>query len=623
MSLDLYTMDETPPAPAVGCLPPRVPILRLATPFRPWATATLLLLLIACRGTQGRAGVGPVVPSPRASGGRSLGVNLSGVDYWGQEWTFVDLLKRGKDWGEKPGGTFTVDKDGWVSSMDPGTKRVALIGDADPHFQRNFPMGRYVALYDGKGELSIECERCREVSRKPGRIVVEIGDTTYVQIVIQSVDPSNYLRNVRVVPIEHEATHLTQPFHPKFLEGIRPFAAIRHFGNQKTNGNLQVHWSDRTRPTAVFQDTDAGIAVEYMVQLSNVTANDAWFCIPPRADDDYVRNFARMVFTRLDADRKVYVELGNEIWNESPPYGDDGRWMAEQARRLKIPLNSDDDRSDMTLRLRYQVYRSRQIFEIFQAEMKGLKIDPRRLVRVLASQAAFLDRIRFTLDYKFPDGSLGYQHADALAVAPYFGGLWEDKEAELAENTWSIDQILDYAECSVADPARAPPRCAKIPFEPVAKMILGDWELARARGLRLVGYEGGEHMVAWNGHPDFIEKLATVNRAPRMKAIYNTYLNTWRDNGGELLFLLGYVQSYGKHGYWGMLERQDEPLASAPKFAAALEFTSRQPAWWADPWPVAAPKAAVPKAPVSPAAAVKDPARGPIPPRPPASVDKK
>jgi len=622
MSLDLYTMEQTSPALAGGSLHRRASI-RLATPFRPWATATLLLLLIACRGTQGRAGVGPVVPSPRASGGRSLGVNLSGVDYWGQEWTFVDLVKRAKDWGEKPGGTFTVDKDGWVSSMDPGTKRVALIGDADPHFQRNFPMGRYVALYDGKGELSIECERCREVSRKPGRIVVEIGDTTYVQIVIQSVEPSNYLRNLRVVPIELEATHLTQPFHPKFLEGIRPFAAIRHFGNQKTNGNLQVRWSDRTKPTAVFQDTDAGIALEYMVQLSNVTANDAWFCIPPRADDDYVRNFARMVFTQLDADRKVYVELGNEIWNESPPYGDDGRWMAEQARRLKIPLNADDDRSDMTLRLRYQVYRSRQIFEIFQAEMKSLKIDPRRLVRVLASQAAFLDRIRFTLDYKFPDGSLGYQHADALAVAPYFGGLWEDKEAELAENTWSIDQILDYAECSVADPARAPPRCAKIPFEPVAKMIRGDWELARARGLRLVGYEGGEHMVAWNGHPNFIEKLATVNRAPRMKAIYNTYLNTWRDNGGELLFLLGYVQSYGKHGYWGMLERQDEPLAAAPKFAAALEFTSRQPAWWADPWPVAVPpKGTAPKPPVSPAAAVKDPARGPSPPRTPASVDK-
>jgi hypothetical protein len=378
------------------------------------------------------------------------------------------------------------------------------------------------------------------------------------------------------------------------LEGIDPFAAIRHFGNQKTNGNPQVRWADRTKPTAAFQDTDAGVAVEYMVQLSNVTHTDPWFCVPPRADDDYVRNFARTVFALLDADRKVYIELGNEIWNESPPYGDDGRFMAAEARRLKIPLNDDDDTSDMTLRLRYQVYRSRQIFEIFKNEMKTLKIDSRRLVRVLASQSVFFDRIRFTLDYKFKDGSLGYQHADALAVAPYFAGLWNDKEAELAENTWTVDQILDYAACSVADPAHVPAPCAKIQFEPVGKAIRGDWELAKARGLRLLGYEGGQHMVAWNGHPTFIEKLATVNRSPRMKGIYTTYLNTWRDNGGELLFLLGYVQSFGKHGYWGILERQDQPLSATPKFAAALQFIAKQPAWWTDPWPAKKPRTAEP-----------------------------
>jgi hypothetical protein len=550
-----------------------------------------LLLLIACRGRQGRADLesGPVPLSPRPNLGRSLGLNVSGVDYWGQEWTFVDLLKRAKDWGEKPGDKYTVDKDGWITSMAPGTKRLALIGDPDPHFRRNFPIGRYVALYDGKGELSIDCEaRCREVSRKPGRLVVDIGETSYVQIVIHSVESPNYLRNLRVIPIEFESTHLTQPFHPKFLEGLRPFAALRHFGNQKTNGNMQVHWSDRTTPSAVFQDADGGVALEYMVQLSNVSRTDPWFCIPPRADDDYVRNFARTLFKGLDADRKVYVELGNEIWNESPPYGEDGRFMSQEARRLKIPLAAGDDPSDMTLRLRFQVHRSRQIFEIFQNEMKIQKVDPRRLVRVISSQAAFLDRVAFTLDYTFPDGSRAYQHADALAVAPYFAGLWNEKEADLAENVWSVDEILDYADCWVSDPARPPAKCAKIPFEYIAKTIRGDWKIAKARGLRLLGYEGGQHMVAWNGHPAFIDKLAIVNRSPRMKGIYTKYLDAWRDNGGELLFLLGYVQTFGRHGYWGLLERQDQPLAETPKFAAALQFMAKQPGWWADPWPVIA-----------------------------------
>ena len=127
------------------------------------AACVTLLLLMACRGRQGRAGSskGPVPPTAHPTRGRSLGLNVSGVDYWGQEWTFVDLVKRAKDWGEKPGGNYTVDKDGWITSMAPGSKRVALIGDPDLHFQRNFPIGRYVALYDGQGELSIDCQRCR------------------------------------------------------------------------------------------------------------------------------------------------------------------------------------------------------------------------------------------------------------------------------------------------------------------------------------------------------------------------------------------------------------------------------------------------------------------------------
>jgi hypothetical protein len=553
---------------------------------------TALLLAIACRGSAGRAGakVPPLVPATNPSLGPSVGLNVSGVDYWGQEWTFVDLVKRARDWGEKPGANFTVDKDGWIATMAPGTKRVALIGDADAHFIRNFPAGRYVLLYKGKGHVSVECGYCLESNRTPGRVVVDVGEsTTYLQIIVDAVDPTDHLRDIRMVPVAFETTYETQPFHPKFLEGIRPFGAIRHFGNQKTNGNPQVHWSDRTKVTDAFQDSDAGIAVEYMVQLSNVTSTDAWFCIPPRADDDYIRNFARTVFSLLNADRKVYVEYGNEIWNEAPPYGQDGAWMATQAKKMKIPASPGDDGTDMTLRLRYQVYRSRQIFEIFQQEMKAAHIDARRLVRVLSSQASFFDRIRFTLDYKFPDGTFGYQHADALAVAPYFAGLWTDKESELAENTWSIDRVLDYAECSVSDPDHPPAKCDGIPYEAVAKNMRGDSELARARGLRLLGYEGGQHMVAWNGHPDYVEKLATVNRSPRMNAIYTSYLNAWKQSGGELLFLLGYVQGYSKHGYWGMLERQAQPLTEAPKFSAAVQFIARNPSWWKDPWPVKAP----------------------------------
>jgi hypothetical protein len=530
----------------------------------------------------GACALSPVSPANAGSRTASVAINMSGVTYWNQEWMFVDLLKRCHDWFGKPGTRYRVDKDGWINWLASGERGVAMIGDVDPAFPRNFPLGRYVALYEGEGQLSLECVRCREVSRNPGRVVWDITDSNYVKIVISSVNPANYLRNLRLVPIEFETTHLAHPFHPKFLESLRLFAGIRHYGTQKTSGNLQVRWSDRTKPTDVFQDADGGVALEYLIQLANETATDPWFCIPPRADDDYVQNFARTIFSRLDPERKVYIEYGNEIWNYAYPYNVDGTWMTEQARRRKIPLNPGDDGSDMTYRLRYQAYRSREIFEIFRRTMDGLRITHDRMVRVIASQASYFDRIQFTLDYKFADGTLAYQHADALAVAPYFGGLWSPKESALAENTWSVNDILDYADCSVSDPDDSPAVCARISHESVVKTIRADKELARSRRLRLVGYEGGQHMVASNGHAAFVQKLATVNRAPRMREIYTKYLEAWRFNGGELMFLVNFVQAYGKSGYWGILERQDQPVAEAPKFDAVTRFLAKRPRWWND-----------------------------------------
>jgi hypothetical protein len=531
--------------------------------------------------------VAPAAPTAAANT-PSVGVNLSGLSYWGAEWMFVDLVKRIKDWGGKVGKSYRVDENGWITWLAPSTRGIAQLGDGDKGFERNFPLGRYVALYKGKGHLSVSCVRCSEISRAPGRVVVDILESNFVWIIVDAVDAHDHMRDIAVVPIEHEKTYLTQPFHPKFLEHLRSFAAIREIGNQKTNGSLQVHWSDRPSPTQAFQDTDNGVALEYMVDLANQSGADPWFCMPVRADDDYIQNFARSVWKRLDSKRTVYVEYGNELWNDGYPFGVDGIWVGKKGRERNIPLPAGDDGSDMTYRLRYQVYRSREIFEIFQHEMDALKIDRNRLVRVIASQASYYDRIRQTLDYRFPDGTLGYQHADALAVAPYFAGLWDPEDSEQAENKWSVDEMLDYAACSIAGPGAGHfAHCPKSKDESMATIMRRDHEMAQARGLRLLGYEGGQHIMAWNGHPAFVAKLAAVNRSPRMKDIYERYLESWKDNGGDLLCLVNYVQVYGRFGYWGLLERQDQKVAEAPKLAGTLEFMDRHPRWW--PMPITRP----------------------------------
>ncbi len=523
----------------------------------------------------------------------SVGVNGGDNYYWSGQWMFADLVKHGMDWGEPEeiGTTYTLDENGWVNWLATGAVRNLLLVDG------NYPTGRYVILYEGEGSMFANCADCNEISRAPGRIVVDILSPDYLQLTITSVNASNYPRNIRLVPIEQEATYLTQPFDPTFLERLRPFAAFRLLNLMATNGNTQVTWSERPKPTDALQGTEKGVALEYLVELANQADVDPWFCIPPRVDDDYIHHFAQTVWTQLEPERKVYVEYGNEIWNDGYPYSVDGDWMASQALLEMPPLYEDDGVTPatvMTRKLRYQVWRSRQIFEIFQQEAAALGVDARRLVRVLASQSAYIARITYTLDWQFPDGSFAYQHADALAVAPYFAGPGSDEQSNWLYAA-NVDGILDFAECAIDDSSPPPSGCG-MPHESVLSWVQGDKAVADARGLRLLGYEGGQHLVAYGTlgeDADFVARLADANRHPRMRTLYEKYLTMWKNEGGELLCLYHFAGGWGRWGYWGLMEHQGDPLAVAPKYEGALDFMSANPLWWQDPWPVDEPSLSV------------------------------
>ncbi|MDH5217690.1 MAG: hypothetical protein OEX19_08340 [Gammaproteobacteria bacterium] len=73
--------------------------------------------------------------------------------------------------------------------------------------------------------------------------------------------------------------------------------------------------------------------------MANEMQIDLWICLPPNADDAYLTNIFRTFFygsdginpytdvqanpiwAPLDPKRKLYFEVGNEVWNYSGPYG--------------------------------------------------------------------------------------------------------------------------------------------------------------------------------------------------------------------------------------------------------------------------------------------------------------
>jgi hypothetical protein len=142
-------------------------------------------------------------------------------------------------------------------------------------------------------------------------------------------------------------------FHPKTQEAFSRFTVFRI--NMNTN-NREVRWLDRTLPTFFnqrggksnvcpilgsqhpeFFTLENSMSWEHQIMFCNELGKDLYINLPHLVNDDYIRRVANMirygsnssvpytqhtpnpVFPPLNPNLKVYVELGNELWNWGSP----------------------------------------------------------------------------------------------------------------------------------------------------------------------------------------------------------------------------------------------------------------------------------------------------------------
>jgi hypothetical protein len=362
-----------------------------------------------------------------------LGINLAGVTYWSTEIVFVDLFKHSQPWkSQRPGkpygqgGPLDLTEDGWVRSLaDGGQSADSII--LSP-INGRYPGGVYTCLYDGEGKLGF-AYGTSVVEEKPGRIRVEVKPSqNLLSLRIEKTNPQNPVRNIRFILPGFEDTYADQPFHPDFLKRWERFKVIRFMDFQRTNNSDQVEWSDRPVPSMQTQGSPRGVALEHMIQLCNTLHADPWFCMPHRATDDYVRQFAAMLKARLDPGLKVYVEHSNECWNGI--FGQ-AKYCLEKGKALKLSDN------DYQAQLRYHSKRSVAVFRIWKDVFGGTE----RLVRVLAAQSANPWTSVQVMDFED-----AYRHADALAIAPYFGHALGSPKTQNEVAGMTVEQVLDACQ---------------------------------------------------------------------------------------------------------------------------------------------------------------------------------
>lgn len=325
--------------------------------------------------------------------------------------------------------------------------------------------------------------------------------------------------------------------------------------------------ANRASPTTLGQTSSKGVAFEGMLKLANTLDVNPWINIPTAANDDFVEQLAKLIKKTLKPNLKCYIEYSNETWN----FGFPGYHYSEaKARELKldgtaIPADA------------WHAYRAVEIFKIFNRVFNEADLHENRqqsrLVRVLTSQTAWLDRAKGVMDWRMPDngwptqGKPAYQFADAWAVTAYF---------YLSDNQSLASLTMEEIFAAQIDNINT-----LFGNENNPGLIRKTLAESKARGLQLIAYEAGTHLTAPQDNSALITKLARVNQDARMTEVYSVLINQWnslyREAGATsvgVLNLYSDISRYGRYGYWGLLQSTYQDPATAPKYQAIKHYVS-------------------------------------------------
>ncbi|MCA9426135.1 MAG: hypothetical protein KC994_13725 [Candidatus Omnitrophica bacterium] len=502
-----------------------------------------------------------------------VGNNIGSIVDYTPAWPFWDLFKRARPWltqnSDGSGGfdsgfgyLIPVDSQGWPTQVpfDPGNGQP----DQAVHsliLEVRIP-GTYKFIYEGSGTLQFNWNDGNWQSLPTGgtqefefSVTNVPGDCWF--IIQSTAPPPNHLRNFRVITPGFENADPADPFHPLYVDRLRPFGGIRYMDWGQTNNSNLTSWSNRTLPDSYTQSRGEGVCLEYIALLSNTLMQDAWICIPHPADDNYVRETAKFLRDNLDPSLKIFVEYSNETWN-----GIFGQTGYVQTQGLANNLSTDS----WTAGQYFVGQRSAQIWKIFEEEF-GTSA-PDRLVKVLATQSSVVAVTNLRLaGLNDPAINPDLVFPDALAIAPYFAGNMTSNDIPpIAPAYPTIDEILD---------THMPMAISAVRPEVQAQKAIAD-----TQGWDLICYEGGQHYVGIGAAVNDATLTAVLNganRDPRMYDRYRTYLDILKEEGVSAYYNFSNVYPPGRYGSWGILEYQNQPIEEAHKYRAIIDWIQANP----------------------------------------------
>lgn len=466
----------------------------------------------------------------------TIGINLFGLENYNRQQVFTNLIAQ-SEWFSSDGAGWTVmkphqlDGNGWVRFLKHGQNapRPLMLPPAPA------ATVSVRCTYQGTGQLETG-GIARHRDSGAGFFAFDLPMTgspdegAWINLV--RTDPQDPVRNIDCRDVRRPRD---ERFHPEFVAFLKDFRILRFLDWSAVNHNRPVAWATRSLPKSASQVGPAGASIEDMVDLANLAGADPWFLVPYSADADYIRRFAELVHSRIDPRRTVYVELGNEIWNDMFD-------AAQQAQRegLALQLGRGDPTRAGMIRYSDKLTAAMRIWTATFADRPG------KLVRVAASQNANPELASIILGHA--DTA---RWVDALATAPY---LWIDLKEYGASD---VDRI--FAEL---------PRVTEEAIQAAEQ----NQRIAARYGKAFLAYEGGQHLVTKD-----IILAQKVQRDPRMESVYRHYLDLWMRRIGSPMVLYASTAPIGEYGSWGLREYAGQPLVETPKLRAVRRVQEGHP----------------------------------------------
>jgi hypothetical protein len=244
-------------------------------------------------------------------------------------------------------------------------------------------------------------------------------------------------------------------FTDAFLNKTKSYQCFRFMGWQNTLYDANQNWSTRaTTPYYIWGNqpssnmiagkTNVGVPLEVCIALCNKLNINGWMQVPFCAGGStgqsitYVSNMASLIKSNLNTNLKMYIEFGNEYWNNgniypgSPDFlhgtvyaADPYEYVYAKGTALFPSVPGGDQEG--TIR-DYGIYMVTLIGDTFHSTFTGG--DAARVVILLSGQHGNTGPNTSMMAMTMPhDGATNLwtgtagSHADGLCTAPYFGPL--------------------------------------------------------------------------------------------------------------------------------------------------------------------------------------------------------